>query len=314
MTITSRVERGYGSLQHDALFYVDQEDYLSGIGAFVEAGLAAEEPVLVAVPGPGLELLCRAFGSAGGVRFLDMARAGRNPGRIIPGVMHAFVTEHSTERVRIVGEPIWPGRSRDAYPRCVQHEALINIALADHSVYILCPYDARGLTADVLADAARTHPTLVHEGVRRPSPGYGSPEAVVDSFNLPLPEPVVAPATLIFDPTGLAGMRALVASLSSQAGLPPDRIGDLQIAVNEIATNAVTHAQGPATLRIWPDTEGVVCEISGTSVLTDRLAGRIPPPHTSERGRGLLLVNHLCDLVHVHTDGTSTTVRLHMSR
>jgi hypothetical protein len=32
----------------------------------------------------------------------------------------------------------------------------------------------------------------------------------------------------------------------------------------------------------------------------------------SEHGRGLLLVNYLCDLVRVHTDLSSTTIRLHM--
>ena len=83
---------------------------------------------------------------------------------------------------------------------------------------------------------------------------------------------------------------------------------------NEIATNAVVHSGRPAVVRVWLDDEGVVCEITGSSVLTDRLAGRLPPSPVSDSGRGLLLVNYLCDLVQVHTDSTSTSVRLHMHR
>lgn len=302
------------SLRHDALFYYGDEDYVAGIRTFVEAGLAADEPVLIAVPGARLDLLRAALGTSTELRFVDMARDGRNPAWIIPGVLHAFVAEHAHRRVRIVGEPIWPGRAAIAYPRCVQHEALVNIALSDRPVSILCPYDAARLDVDVIADAASTHPYLIRAGDRQSSAGYGSPENVVDAFNRPFPEPPASASALRFEAAGLAGMRALVAALAAEAGVPPDRIDDLRVAVNEIATNAVVHSGRPALLRVWSDDEGLVCEITGSSVLTDRLAGRLPPSPTSDRGRGLLLVNYLCDLVQVHTDDQSTTVRLHMHR
>jgi len=303
-----------GALRHDALFYRDDDDYVTGVRAFVEAGRDVGEPVLIAVPGVRLDLLRAALGAGTDLRFVDMAREGRNPAWIIPGVLHAFVAEYPHTRVRIVGEPIWPGRSATAYPRCVQHEALINIALANRSVSILCPYDALGLDVDVIADAASTHPYLIRNGDRQPSAGYGHPENIVDAFNLPFPAPDPSASTLFFDASGLSGMRAMVAALAREAGLPTDRVEDLRVAANEIATNAVVHSGRPAVVRVWSDEEDVVCEITGSSVLTDRLAGRIPPSPVSDRGRGLLLVNYLCDLVQVHTDDTSTAVRLHMHR
>jgi anti-sigma regulatory factor (Ser/Thr protein kinase) len=314
MTIDELGDSALGTLRHEALFYTGEDDYLLCVQSFVDDAVAAGEPVLIAVPGHRLELLRPGFGSRTDVRLVDMARAGRNPSWIIPGVLDAFVSEHPGTRVRIVGEPIWPGRSALAYPRCVQGEALINVALAKHPATILCPYDAGRLDSDTIADAASTHPVLVRDGERRVSAGYGSPEAVVDAFNRPFPDPPPAHSTLIFEASGLSGMRALVAALASQAGLDPDQISDLQIATNEIATNAVTHADGPAVLRVWAEPDGMVCEVIGSSVLTDRLAGLIPPPPTTDRGRGLLLANFLCDLVEVHTDDRSTTVRLHMSR
>ncbi|MDW5325975.1 sensor histidine kinase [Plantactinospora sp. KLBMP9567] len=303
-----------GTLRHDALFYRSDDDYVTGIRSFVEAGVAAGEPVLVAVPGSRLDLLRTALGASTELRFVDMAREGRNPGWIIPGVLHAFVEEHAPVRVRVVGEPIWPGRAVLAYPRCVQHEALINIALAGRPVSVLCPYDAVRLDVDVVADAASTHPFLIRDGDRQASAGYGRPESVVDSFNLPFPTPPSTASMLFFEAAGLSGMRAMVAALAREAGLDPDQVEDLRVAANEIATNAVVHSGRPAVARVWLDEDGLVCEITGSSVLTDRLAGRLPPSPVSDTGRGLLLVNYLCDLVQVHTDSTSTAIRLHMHR
>ena len=114
---------------HPALLYRDDEEYLDGTVPFIRAGLAAGEPVAVAVPGRNLELLRTALGAdTDRVVMRDMTVAGRNPGRIIPTVLLAFAGAHPGRRVRIIGEPIWAGRSAVEYPACAQHEALINAA------------------------------------------------------------------------------------------------------------------------------------------------------------------------------------------
>ena len=79
-------ERVNPGFRHPALFYSGAEDYLAGTVPFVHAGLAAGEPVAVAVPPENLAVLAGGLGAAAGsVQFLDMTRVGRNPGRIIPG-------------------------------------------------------------------------------------------------------------------------------------------------------------------------------------------------------------------------------------
>jgi anti-sigma regulatory factor (Ser/Thr protein kinase) len=241
-----------------------------------------------------------------------MTEAGRNPGRIIPGVLHAFVDEHSPTRVRVIGEPIWAGRSAAEYPGCVQHEALINLAFAGAAATILCPYDTRRLAAAVITDAERTHPVMVDDAGRKPSDRYGDPTAVVAAFNRPFPDPVGPAVTLIFDADELPAVRRFVADHAAAAGLDSARIGDLAVAVNEVATNAVIHGGGPGTLRIWRERGSVVCELCDPGQISDPLAGRIPPTLDSEHGRGLLLVHHMCDLVQMYTHRTSTTIRLHM--
>jgi anti-sigma regulatory factor (Ser/Thr protein kinase) len=301
------------SFQHEALVYGTADELITGTVSFVHNGLDADEPVLVAVPPASMEPIRSGLGaSAARVRFVDMAEAGRNPGRIISAVLHAFVSQHAPKRVRIIGEPIWAGRTAAEYPACVQHEALINLAFSESDAVILCPYGARRLTGAVLADAERTHPVIVTGDGRRASTAYAAPQTVVADFNRPLADPATTPATFIFDADDLPAVRRFVADHAGRAGLAGNRIADLEVAVNEVATNAVIHGGGPGTLRVWAERGGVICEVSDPGQLIDPLAGRIPPGPDSEHGRGLLLVNYLCDLVRVYTDRTSTTVRLHM--
>src|SRR5205823_15019788 len=144
--------------------------YAAGSVPSVRDALRAGRPVLVAAPQPNIDLLGAALGDAAPqVRFLDMTAAGRNPGCIIPDVLHAFAQAHLGRRVSIIGEPIWPGRSPAEYRAAVQHESLINLAFAGRPATILCPYDTAGLAADALAGAERTHPVILRRGARQPS-------------------------------------------------------------------------------------------------------------------------------------------------
>jgi anti-sigma regulatory factor (Ser/Thr protein kinase) len=308
-----------GSLTHEALLYRDADGYIAGTVAFIRAGLDAGDPVLVAVPGEHAARIRVSLGTTAGeraddVRFLDMSVVGRNPGRIIPGVLDPFVREHRGRRVRVIGEPIWPERTAAEYPGCVQHEAMINLALGNRPAWILCPYDVERLKSDIISDAYRTHPVMI-EGARRwDSDGYAGAEPVVAEYNRPLPEPAGPVRSLTFDGSGLAGVRALALDEAVLTGIFPDRMDDLQLAVNEVATNAVTHGAGPGTLRVWREPDRVVCEVISSGPITDPLAGRLRPADDSERGRGLLLVHHVCDLVQLYAGSVRTVVRLHVLR
>lgn len=314
------VARARGTrLVHEALFYRDDEDYVSGIRRFLLEGLEHGEPMLVAVPGRHVDLLRWGLGQDGAqIRFLDMSTAGRNPGRIIPTVLYAFAQEHSTRRVRIVGEPIWPGRTPAEYRAALQHEALINVALADQAVTILCPYDLEGLDDVALSDARRTHPVLVEGDLREESDDYTDPRVIADASLRILPEPPQWWGDmLVFSSAAeLRAIREFVESIAIRAGLAADRVADLCLAVNEVATNTLQHTGEPGIISAWRDSDfdTLVCEVSDSGQLADRLVGRIPPPEAEPRGRGLILVNTLCDLVELPTGqiGTGTTLRMHM--
>src|SRR6266513_2129877 len=138
---------GKDGLDHLAYLYDDERDYLSCLSGFVQAGLHNAEPVFVAVPGRRAALL----------RDGAMAETGRNPARLIPE-LHAFVEEHPGQRVRYVGESIWPGRSDAELCEATRHEALINLAFDTAAVSIMCPYDVGGLAADVVGGVQRPQP------------------------------------------------------------------------------------------------------------------------------------------------------------
>src|SRR5262245_32216736 len=301
---------------HEALLYEDTEEYLAGTVPFVTAALERGEPVAVAVPGPRLEQIRSALGpSARPVVLRAMGQAGRNAGRILPGVLLAFASLYPTQRVWIVGEPIWAGRTDDEYPACAQHEALINAAFAGRDATILCPYDISALDPMWLDDALCTHPVVVTPGRRWASLRYGDPVEVAAGFNEALPDVPVHAFQASIAPDGLAGLRQRVTDEALNAGLSPEKAVDFVLAANELASNTVAHTSGAGTLAVWSDEEYVMCQVNDGGHIDDPLAGRIPVPAASaEGGRGLPLVHHLCYLVRVHTRQGATAIRSDPSR
>jgi len=218
------------TLVHEALYYRSLDEYLTHTVRFVQDGLRRQEPVLVAVPEPRLGLLRTELGpEADGVRLLDMAEVGRNPNRIIPWVLRSFVDEHAPQPVRLIGEPIYEGRSQDELGPCVQHEALINVALARAEARVLCPYDVARLP-DVVSDAEHTHPIIIEPDGSRRRGEYLDPAAVVAMYNRPLPEPSTPLSPAVRPDDGEHAVvleraaRRYGAGSTSMLGLPPTSV------------------------------------------------------------------------------------------
>ncbi|MEO3801273.1 anti-sigma factor RsbA family regulatory protein [Nonomuraea sp. B1E8] len=293
---------------HPALLYRGEPEYVAATTAFVRAGLAAGEPVAVAVPARNLALIEAALGpEAKAVRLLDMGEAGRNPGRIIPAVLRDFADQHADDHVRIIGEPVWPGRTTTEYPACAQHEALINLSFAGRHVTILCPYDVAALAPAVIEEASRTHPVLRDASGERRSPAY-APQLVIDAHNRPLDEPPGCPS-LRFDSGNLSAARALAAREAATLGFAGDRLDDVRLVVAELGANSLDHGGGSGRIKVWFADGRLVCEVSDAGHITDPLAGRSPVDPRQAGSRGLLIVNLLSDLVRVHSTPEGTTIR-----
>ena len=287
----------HAGFRHEALLYDGDEAFLAGTVPFVRDAVARGGAALVALGAEKTSLLREALGAdAEPVRFAPMEELGRNPSRIIPA-WRDFVAQHAglDSPVRGIGEPIWPGRTPAEIDECHRHEALLNLAFGGLSDWwLLCPYD-RSVQAGATTDST---------AYTTPSPTLAPGE--------PLPEPAGDVVELRFTRHDLARIRVVVAQRAQQAGLDRRRTSDLVLAVNELTTNSVRHAHGGGVLRLWQEDGAAVCEVRDEGRIRDPLAGRVRPADDRPGGRGLWMVNHLCDFVQLRRLPTGSLVRVRM--
>lgn len=310
-TATPAQETGF---RHEALFYAGERGFVTAATAFLREAVAAGDPTLVAVPGEKIEPLRANVDAAETVMFVDMKAVGSNPARIIPA-WREFAQNHGDRPLRGIGEPIWAGRSEAELVECQRHEALLNLAFADAPAFwLVCPYDVDALSGEVIDEALRNHPFVITGRAQQHSDAYLGLEAVAAPFDVPLPAPPETAIKLRFGPGQLAKVRGFVSRHGGGAGLHAERVDDLVLVANELATNSMLYGGADGTVRIWPDADTVICEVRDAGVIQDPLVGRVPPGTAQQGGRGLWMANQLCDLVQVRSSVMGTVVRVHIRR
>jgi anti-sigma regulatory factor (Ser/Thr protein kinase) len=302
------------AFRHEAFLYAGAAGFLRGTVPFIHAGLEAGEPVLVVVAAEKIDDLRHELGvDAAGVTFADMAEVGRNPARIIPAWRDFLAAHRAGRPARGIGEPVYPERSPDELVECRRHEALLNVAFAGGAAWrLLCPYDTTALAPDVIDSVRQSH--------RYVSGGADAGESNVyrgDAWTGPvedrLPDAPAHAPRLAFGPGPLEAVRRFVIEGVGDA-LGFDELSDLLVAVSEAASNSIVHGGGAGTLSIWHAGAGVVCEIRDLGWIRQPLVGRMRPAFHQESGRGLWMINQLCDLVQLRSSPAGTVVRLHMGR
>lgn len=300
---------------HEAFFYHDEHDYLAGMLPFIHDGLGADEPILVAVPSDRLDLLRSELDAADRARvaFAPMEDLGRNPAWIIPA-WNDFVAPLLADgrTARAIGEPVWSGRTGPELDECGRHESLLNLAFGETSGFtLMCPYDAAHLEPAVIETAHGNHPVVSRCGHRDSSEWYDP--AVPAWLDTPLaPAPGTAD-TFEFDHRDLEAIRRRVETAAVAAGLTAARMHDVVVAVSEAASNSIRHGGGRGTLTTWRDGDTFQCEVADRGRIEDPLVGRIRPTVDQVSGRGIWIMNQLCDLVQIRATPEGQTVRLHVA-
>jgi len=313
-TIAGPVPEARAGFWHEALLYDGDLDFVERVGAFVDDGVRAGEPVLVVATGSKLHQLREQIGSdASGVSYADMCDVGHNPARIIPA-WRRFLAEHGGNGpVRGIGEPIHAGRFGDELVECHVHEALLNRAFDDvvRDFWLLCPYDTSALAPEVLATAHNTHPYVANgDGVcvHGTFDGHTCVDLVL---GLPLSPVPLEANQLAFAGDDLSDVRRATAALAERAGLARERVGDFVLGVHEVAANSVRHGPGHGVLSLWTEPDRLMAQVDDAGRFADPLVGRVEPSLAECSGRGLWLTNQLFDLVQIRSFASGAVVRMH---
>jgi anti-sigma regulatory factor (Ser/Thr protein kinase) len=313
----SRTAGGHNSaagFHHESLFYSGEEEFLAGTLVPIEQALELGRPVLVAAAQERIALLRRVLRHprASRVGFVDMRALGLNPARMIPA-WSRFLRENACggRPALGIGEPVWPGRTADELAECERHEWLLNLAFRRGQPWrLLCPYDRDRLDERVLNAARSSHPFNCCGGACDANDDYRDPDWSAVAFNGALPPPPGAVTELAFSRDSLAEVRGVVGRAAARAGLAAQRADELVLAVDELATNSVLYGGGRGRTRIWQQDGALVCEVSDAGHLRHPLAGRVQPRVEQLSGRGLWLVNQVCDLVQIRSGDQGTVVRV----
>jgi anti-sigma regulatory factor (Ser/Thr protein kinase) len=212
-----------------------------------------------------------------------------------------------------VGEPLWAGRTGVEVSECQLHEALLNTAIPPSApLWLRCPYEVGALSDAVVEEALHSHPWIAdHEGTARSNGSYGGDDQGAAAFAASLPEAPAATIVRRITPATLRAVRDLALHVATVCGISVDRAADLGLALHELGVNSVVHGRGSGTLRLWRTSEALVCEVTDDGVVADPLAGRLAPGTSEPDGRGLWMVNQLCDLVQLRSSAAGTAVRVH---
>lgn len=302
------------TFHHEAFLYAGTAAFLEGTVPFIRAGLDASEPVLVVVGADKIRRLREALGpDAERVSFADMSEIGRNPARIIPAWRDFLAQQAGGGPARGIGEPVYAERTPEELVECQQHEALLNVAFAAGAPWrLMCPYDTGSLAPEVVHVAGHSHRFVGDGGASRTSADYQGDDWAGRGDDR-LPEPPGHPLELRFGPGPLEPLRRFVAD---QVGDTLERpvLSDLLLAMSEVVSNSLIHGGGAGRLRQWTTDRGVAVEVRDRGWIREPLVGRARPVLERENGRGLWMVNQLCDLVQLRSSPGGTTVRMHVHR
>ncbi|MHB1710989.1 MAG: anti-sigma factor RsbA family regulatory protein [Acidimicrobiales bacterium] len=310
-TLTTLASRG--GFRHEVLLYKGSRGFAGSVLPFIRSGLESGDRVVAAISDEKTAYVRDVLGDAADqIVFIDESTYGRNPNRFIP-VWRSWVSKHvdNDRRLRGISEPIGIGRTPAEREERSRHEALLNLAFEDSSPWqLLCSYDIDSLDEDDLLHVRTHHPYVrtddraaVNESYSRWTP----------SLNGPLPQPESTLFEMAFDESTMRQIRALVARDGRSLGLADARVSDLALAVNELTTNSIRHGKGRGEVRWWQQDGWMICEVRDSGRINDIWAGRVAPSLEASGGRGLWLVNQLCDLVQIRSDDAGGTVRVSMS-
>ncbi|WP_165966495.1 sensor histidine kinase [Actinomadura sp. 7K507] len=299
---------------HHGCVYAGDDEFLRMAVPFIDGGLRREEPVLVATTPANLDLVRTALGRhARNVDFAETAAFGRRPSQRVAAFTGYRYRHPRAARVRILAEPAWAaGRSARQVEALECMESALNTVLAGTGIHMICPYDARVAEPEIVGNAWRTHPHMVHGTDVAESPGYTEPVAFVRARASPLPGRPDDAVTLTFA-GDLSRIRHAIVMETAMLGLAGEHLMIFSAAVGELLTGTDADEAGELpSVALWSRPGEVVCDIRLPATTSlDPFIGLHPPTLDPRPGDGFWLARQICDHLDVRPGPAGTTVRLH---
>ncbi len=120
------------------------------------------------------------------------------------------------------------------------------------------------------------------------------------------------PAMTVRDAHGLSAARRFIAAAAVSAGLDQARARKLELAASEALTNALMYAGGLATIFLDHDADAFTVHLSDRGTGLNRASTTEKPDPHSIGGRGLWMIQQLCDQVDIRSTAEGTTIILTM--
>ena len=100
------------------------------------------------------------------------------------GRVHDAISAAGFPRTRSFARMEWALEEREGVSDLIEYEARYNTVHRSQDV-VICVYDPRLFSANILMDVLRTHPQILINGVLQENPFYVSPETFLKRFNKP---------------------------------------------------------------------------------------------------------------------------------
>jgi len=301
------------TLVHRALLYGGEDEFLSAAVPFLQEGLGESDHVLAVVP-PMNEIALRDMlgTDMNDVQFINSLDFYLHPVRTI-AAYNDVVQGVAPRRLRALAEPNWQGRSALETSEWGRYEAIVNAAFSKSGAQVICPYDRRKISNQVLKGCMRTHPELLEGGYY---PAYNNDYTVPEAYNSNVDRETLAAAPagvdrFLIESADLSPVRAFITERATRRQMSPANLNNLLIAANEVATNAVTHGTPPIELMVWVHDGSLICEVADIGLWhPEDLVGFLPPETANSIGFGLWGARMLVDLIQVRAGFNGTRVRI----
>ena len=165
-------------LEHSVFPYRTDDQFGTIMGSFLADGVERSEATLAVTTGPNVELLREHLGrEARSVEFVDASGFYSTPIAALEAYRAFFkaALERGAPWVRVVGEPMWAGRSDGEVRVWTRYESLFNLVFAGSPLTVVCPYDERSVAPEIVRHAHLTHPNTVGDQGLSQSPPYTDP-------------------------------------------------------------------------------------------------------------------------------------------